>query len=316
MSTHIHRHSYKEIRLQQLRSFCETARLGSLSAAAASLGLSQPTICEQVHALERFFDDKLIQRYAHGSQLTETGRLLAELAAPLVAGVDSLPSRVRETQGRVETWLTIAATQRTLVEELPQVTAEFERREPLVHLRFLELGTEAMIAAVEAGDADMGLSSNRNRMVDQHPWLVFDPAYELDVFLITPKDHPLARRRHVRPRDLLDYPLINSPQGMPDPTLKAALDKLGIFRTGPRRVEAVYTTVIRRYVELGYGIGLVLGIPGHKSPSRRLHERSMSRFFGRVTLYLVSRKGVTTASHQAFAQVIRGVRNSGAQTSR
>src|SRR5262249_31274399 len=67
------RHSYKEIRLQQLRSLCETARLGSLTAAAAALGLAQPTVWEQVHALQREFGVKLIERRAHGCRLTDVG---------------------------------------------------------------------------------------------------------------------------------------------------------------------------------------------------------------------------------------------------
>ena len=55
------RHPYKEVRLQQLRSFCETARLGSLAAAAQALGLAEPTVWEQVHALERQFAAKLVE---------------------------------------------------------------------------------------------------------------------------------------------------------------------------------------------------------------------------------------------------------------
>jgi len=70
----------------------------------------------------------------------------------------------------------------------------------------------------------------------------------------------------------------------------AILDKLGVFRTDPRRVEAYYTAVIRRYVEMGFGIGLVVGRPGH-STSSSLHERSLSRHLGRITVNLVSRKG-------------------------
>src|SRR2546423_15527035 len=100
MPPHLSRHTYKEIRLQQLRSFCETARLGSLTAAAASLGLSQPTVCEQVHALERAVDAKLIERQAHGCRLTDAGRVVAELAAPPVPSL-SCPARpLRRAAGR------------------------------------------------------------------------------------------------------------------------------------------------------------------------------------------------------------------------
>src|SRR5919198_1392685 len=91
---HSSRHAYKEIRLQQLRSFCELARLGSMTAAAASLGLSQPTVWEQVHALERALDVPLVERQARGCRLTETGRRVAELAVPLVQGMASFQRAV------------------------------------------------------------------------------------------------------------------------------------------------------------------------------------------------------------------------------
>src|SRR5437016_5195113 len=126
MSKSAFRHAYKEIKVQQLRSFCETARLGSLTAAAASLGLAQPTVWEQVHSLEHLLGSKLIERHAYGCRLTEAGRLLLEYAAPLVAGIDSLPRTVKEAQEQKETWLTIAATPRILVEDVPQAVVEFE----------------------------------------------------------------------------------------------------------------------------------------------------------------------------------------------
>src|SRR5581483_7741858 len=127
------RHSYKEIRLQQLRSFCETARLGSLTAAAESLGLAQPTVWEQVHALEREFAAKLIERHAHGCRLTEVGQVLAELAGPVVASVDALRRNVQDARADPVVLLTLAATQRMLVEDLPPAIAEFERR--YLHIR-------------------------------------------------------------------------------------------------------------------------------------------------------------------------------------
>src|SRR5262245_4070071 len=128
------RRAYKDIQLQQLRSFCETARLGSLTAAAASLGLSQPTVCEQVHALERAIAAKLVQRHAHGCRPTEVGQLVARLASPLVAGMDLLKRNIDEAMSRVETRLTVATTQRILTEDLPEAIVAFEKANPNVRL--------------------------------------------------------------------------------------------------------------------------------------------------------------------------------------
>src|SRR5262245_50779630 len=132
-------HVYKEVTLQQLRSFCETVRLGSFSAAAAALGLSHPTVWTQVHALERRFGTKLVEAHARGCRVTEAGHMLAEMAAPLVTGFGSLESSYRAAQSEVGTSLVIAATARILVEDLPDCVVEFERRRPHVQLTLKEL---------------------------------------------------------------------------------------------------------------------------------------------------------------------------------
>src|SRR5262249_20289637 len=148
------------------------------------------------------------------------------------------------------------------------------------------------------------------------PWLVFEPAYELDIILITPKKHPLARRRIVRPIDLRGYPLVNGPTAFPDIAIIAALDKLGVFEAQPRRVEAFYAAAIRKYVELGFGIGLIGALPNRR-PSPKLHERSMSRYFGRPVIYLVRRKGVPeTAASRAFAETVKSRLNPHARPAR
>jgi hypothetical protein len=83
------------------------------------------------------------------------------------------------------------------------------------------------------------------------------------------------------------------------------LEKLGGLETAPRRVEACYTAVIRHYVKMGFGIGLVVGLPGRRAASN-LQERSMSRYFGLITVKLVWRQG---ALHYPpalnFAEVLR-----------
>jgi molybdate transport repressor ModE-like protein len=308
MARTFERHRFKEVSLHQLRSFCETARLGSLAAAASSLGLAQPTVWEQVHALERLLGTKLLQRQARGSCLTAAGRLLAELAAPLVTGADSLKRTLHEAAGRSEVRLTIAATGRTLADDLAPVVAEFTRRHPHIRLHLLETMIDRIGATVESGQADLGIRTDFP-LDPLSPWLVDEPGYELDLMLVTPADHPLARRKIVRPVDLLKYPLINAncPFPIPDLAMSAALHKLGIFKTEPRRLEASYTAVIRRYVEAGFGIGLVVALPG-RSVFPGLHERSMSGYFGRVRMKLVWRK--TVAEYEAirlFADTLTSV---------
>jgi DNA-binding transcriptional LysR family regulator len=296
--------AYKEVTLQQLRSFCETARLGSFKAAADSLGLAHPTIWEQVHALERELSAQLVEPHGRGCRLTEEGHLLAEMADSLVAGIDSLKRRFQEARGRVRSRLTVAATQRTLIEDLSEAILAFERCHPNVQLCFKEENNEQVVAAVESGQADLGVTPFPEPR-PPNPWLVFELGYELDLILLTPPDHPLARRRHLRPRDLLPYPLINAPGSLPDPAMNALLEKLGAFETPPRRVEARYTATIRHFVAMGFGIGLTVGLPG-RAPVSQLHERSLSRHLGRLRMNLVWRRGTQRqGAAQEFAETIR-----------
>lgn len=299
------RHAYyKEITLPQLRCFCDSVRLGSFKAAAKSLGLSHPTVLGQVHALERHLGVKLLETHARGCRPTADGRLLAGMAAPLVAGFSSLEHTFHEARSKEVQRLVVATTPRILVEDLPRCIVAFSERWPRVHVSLEEMRMEEIPEAIEKGRADLGLTTTSSPDPGS-AWVAFEPAYELEVVLITPKDHPLARRRTVRARDVAEYPLVNAPPGILDPSIGIALKMLNAFQTEPRRVEAAYSAAILRYVELGFGIGLTLRVPSHQSDPK-FHERSLSRELGRVQVHFVWRKGALIAPHaRAFADLVK-----------
>lgn len=301
----VHARAYKETTLHQLRSLCETARLGSFTAAATALGLSHPTVWKQVHALEREFGAQLVKPYSRGCRLTEAGRTLAELAAPAVASIAALKQRFQESLVPVAPCLTVVTTPRILVEDLPGCVLDFQAHWPNVQLSLQEQPNLNVAQSVQGGQADLGLVMESSSVSD-NSCLMFEPAYELDIVLITPLDHPLARRRHVRPRDLCDFPIVNSPNSFKDSAVNAALEHLGVFERQTRRIEAYFAASIRRYVELGFGIGL---LPRAKYPVAtltKLHERVMSQYFGRQTVYLVSRKSFSRSRAALdFAHTLR-----------
>lgn len=286
--------AYKDSTAQQLRSFHETARLGSIAAAAAHLGLANPTVWHQVRALEREFGEPLFKSHGRGSRLTEAGKLLADLTSPLVAGLATVKQRYQEARAREMARLTVATTPRILFEHLPACVLEFRNRYPDAPLTLKEMFDDQVHAQVEAGEADLGLVMGRSsNLLDPSavsPWLEFEPLYELDVVLITPKDHPLARRRRIQPHDLTGYHLVNMPRTLLDPETIAILENARVNQPQRQLVEAFFTSSVCRYVEFGFGIGLVVLVPG-RQPATTLHERVMSRYFGRPTVYKVTRKG-------------------------
>lgn len=303
--------AYKDTTFQQLRSFYETARLGSLSAAAAALGMSQPTVSQQVHALERQLGDRLVEQFGRGSRLTEAGKLLAELIGPAVQGIASLKQAYHEARGRLRPRLLVAASPRTITEDLPECLRAFTRRHPRVHLTVREYRRDQIPTAVESCEVDLGFTGTHSTQESDpwaySSWLECEPWYELETILVTPKNHPLARKRTVRPRDLVGYPLVNGPAGVPDELMKAILDKLGMFRAQPACIEATLAAAIYRYVEMGFGIGLTGRLPGRPVPAN-LHVRDMSRHFGRHVVYLIRRRHAPLSeSALAFVETVKAM---------
>jgi len=297
------RRAYKEIRLQQLRSLCATARKGSLVGAAQELGVSQPAVWEQVRALEREFGAPLIEAHGRGCRLTEAGELLVQLADPVVAAADSLKRVFQERRAQVTPRLTIAATQRILVEDLREVVPRFIASHPHVRLRFLERPTGQVSTLVETGEADIGVASDRE---PASPWLQPEAAYQLDVILLTQHQHPLAKKRTVGLRDLLKYPLVNAADSFARPELARKLQELGVFQVEPRTIEAASSVAVRHFVQLGLGVGMVLGRLSQRRAA--LHEHNLSRHFGRAGINLVWRKGVVpTATAREFADTVRAL---------
>lgn len=296
------RRAYKEIRLQQLRSICATARRGSLVGAARDLEVSQPAVWEQVRALEREFGATLIEAHGRGCRLTEAGTLLVELAGPIVTAADSLKRAFQERRAQVVPRLTIASTQRILVEDLREVIPRFIASHPQVRLRFIERTTGQVSAAVESAEADIGVASDRE---PTSPWLQTEPAYQLAVILLTQHDHPLAKKRSIRLQDLLKYPLVNAADSFARPELAKQLGDLGVFQVESRTIEAASTVAVRHFVSQGLGTGLVLGrMTQGRAPT--LHEHDLSRHFGRAGINLVWRKGVVpTATAREFADAIQ-----------
>jgi LysR family cys regulon transcriptional activator len=297
--------AYKDITLRQLRSFCATARQGSLIAAAAALGLAQPTVWEQVHALERVFGSKLVEPHARGCRLTEAGEVLRRLLEPPVANLDleRLRTRFAEELGRTNIHITVAGQSRLLAEDIPSCLAAFVSSWPRARFTLHQANADEVATLVESGAASLGFTTyidNRN----QYPHLSFDLWYELQVILLTPHDHPLARQRRVRPEDLKPYPLINATTSLRDTQVHGTLVKLGLYQTEPRWVEARHAAIIRSCVEKGLGIALVPGLwPRQASPG--LHERVMNRYFGPIPVYLVRRRDIHQhAAVGAFAEEV------------
>jgi DNA-binding transcriptional LysR family regulator len=297
--------AYKRSRLQQLQCLCETARLGSFLGAAAALDVSNPTVWKQVHALEREFGAQLVEPHGRGCHLTAAGRLLVELAGAAVESIETLRDRFQTALRDAGSDLTIAVTPQVLQVVLAPCLVQFHRRYPKVQFRFQEMSGKEIALAVEDRRADFAFSSDQ-LTEEQQRVLVAEPCCTLEIRLVAPKHHPLAKRRVVTPRDLLRYPIVNTPGNYYYNTyLEPVLREEYASAVAEHIVQAGFASSIRCLVELGFGIGLVPALPT-TPPDERLHERSMSRYFSNMLVYLVRRRGAfTPPAGEAFIALVR-----------
>lgn len=298
---------YKDLTLQQMRSFVMTAQLGSLAGAARALELAQPTVWKQVQALQESFAAPLVQSHARGCRLTAQGKILDDLMRPLVAEIDALRRKYDEALGRRQSEIRIAATPRIIDEDLPNCIAAFQRRSPRIKLILRTAADQEVSSLVLAGDSELGYTE-RGPEPEDSP-LSVETRYELDVLLLTPKNHPLARRRRIDLSALGRHPMVTSPTAIGDPRVNAQLHRSDAFAT-PASVEAFTAAGIRRYVRLGFGIGISGGLLTRDFQrllaSEGLAARSLGDVVGRIAIVCVRRKsGPYTEAHRAFDETIR-----------
>jgi DNA-binding transcriptional LysR family regulator len=299
--------AYKQNRLPQLRGFCYAARFKSISKAAEKMFLSQPSVSLQIKALERELGVKLFERRGPRIALTHDGQRLLELAWPLVEAIDGLEksfTAIRETPQRGSVHIVAGGT--TLQYLLPRYVERFTSTYPLADVRLHNRTGKAGLEMLRSGDADFAVGP----LVGAPPDITFYPLVTYEPMLITRRDHPLAKRRGATLKDIAKYPLILPPKDLnTHQFVEAVLRNYGLDYDV--KLEVGGYDVIKRYVELGLGISIVMS---HcLSDRERLHSVPLGRYFPKRTYGVVLYKGRQLSA--AAGEFVRMLREDGTRGS-
>lgn len=276
---------YKQNRLKQLRAFCFAAQTGSISKAAERIFLSQPSVSLQVRALERELDITLFERRGPRIFLTPEGKVLYELASPLVEGIDTLPDTFAAKCGDLESGeLDIAAGESTILYILPTFTKRFADRYPGVRLRLHNVTGRDGLAQLRADTVDFAVGSMLELPEDVH----YYPIFSYDPALITPLGHPLAEKNTLSLKDISPYGLILPPRHL---STWRIVDLVFQQNNVSYKValEAGGWEVIKKYVELGLGVSIVTNIC--LTGTERLCTLPLNQYFPRRSYGVVIRRG-------------------------
>ncbi|SFK62094.1 LysR family transcriptional regulator [Rhodanobacter glycinis] len=296
------RYYYKGNRHKQLRAFVATVKLGTLSRAAESLYLSQPTISLQLQALERELGATLLERRRRRINLTDAGEALYELARPLVEGWENLDRDFQaKAKGLQAGRLVVAAGTSTIQYLLPELVRRYRQRYPAVQLQLANVTGKDGLAMLREDKADFAVGS----MLDVPNDIAWAPVRHYDPMLIAPLDHPLAQKSSITLQDLSPYGLILPPQRLSTYRL---VDLVFQQQQVPYHVaiEVGGWDVIKEYVAMGMGISIVTGICITEVDRARLAVHNMKQYFPQRSYGVVMRKGkFLSAEARAFIDLIR-----------
>ena len=143
--------------LQQVRCFCATLELGSFSAAADALRVSQPAVAEQVRKLERALGADLFVRAGRGVLPTDAGHAFAEHAAESLRALEDAAGSVGEFTAMRSGGVALGTFSAPSTWRLEQVVTAFLERHPNMTVRFLSRNSSAIAERVRRGELEAGV---------------------------------------------------------------------------------------------------------------------------------------------------------------
>jgi DNA-binding transcriptional LysR family regulator len=143
--------------LQQVRCFCAALELGSFTAAAEALRVSQPAVAEQIRKLEQALGADLFVRAGRGVVLTEAGRAFAEPAARSLRAVEDAADSVGELSALRSGTIAIGIFGSPAAWGIDELVAVFLRRHPDVSVRLIGRNSSAIADRVRRGELEAGV---------------------------------------------------------------------------------------------------------------------------------------------------------------
>ena len=277
------------MKLQQLRYIVEVVNHNlNVSSTAEGLYTSQPGISKQVRMLE---DELGIQIFArsgkHLTQVTPAGQEIIRIAREVLSKVDAIKSVAGEHTWPDKGSLYVATTHTQARYSLPPVIKAFRELFSDVRVELVQGTPQEIEALLHNGGADIGIASER---LSNDPTLAAFPWFRWHHSLLVPKDHPLTQVSPLTLEAIARWPLITYRQGITGRSrIDEAFNRKGLM---PDIVlSAQDSDVIKTYVELGLGVGLVAEQSGDAREADTFTRLDTRHLFDANTVWLGLKRG-------------------------
>ena len=279
--------------LQQLKYLVAIADSGlNITAAAERLYTSQPGISKQLKLLEQELGVQLFTRKGKSlTAITTAGRDVIARARRIMREAENIRSLASDLSGEQEGTLSIGTTHTQARYVLPAVIKEFRERYPRINLDLHQGTAEQIAELVAANRVDLAIATGSRQLF---PGLVLLPCFRWDRIILVPNGHPLTGARETGTKDLTlavlaTYPLVTYVSGSNgESSLRKAFADQGL------EPNVVFTArdadVIKTYVRMGMGVGIVAPMAYASQDQKDLTAISAVGLFPRVTTWLGFRR--------------------------
>ncbi|MCV6588546.1 MAG: HTH-type transcriptional regulator CysB [Marinobacterium sp.] len=277
------------MKLQQLRYIWEVARHDlNVSATAQSLYTSQPGISKQIRLLEDELGVEVFARSGkHLTRVTPAGEAILEVSGQILQKVESIKQVAQEFSDEKKGSLDIATTHTQARYALPPAITRFIGQYPDVSLH-MHQGTPMQISEMAAdGTVDFAIATEA---LSHFSDLIMMPCYRWNRSVVVPRDHPLTQRSKLTLQDIAEFPIVTYVFGftgrskLDDAFRREGLDPKVVFT-------AVDSDVIKTYVRLGLGVGIVATMAYDAQQDDDLVALDCSHLFESSTTRIGFRKG-------------------------
>ena len=290
--------------LHQFRFVQEAARRQlNLTEAAKALHTSQPGVSKAILELEDELGVDIFAR--HGKRLrrvTEPGQQVLKSIEVILREVGNLKRIGEEFSKQDAGTLSIATTHSQARYFLPEPIAQLRRRFPKVNVSLHQGSPDQVARMVIEEIADVGIATEA---LDAHEELISLPCYEWQHVLVMPPGHPLAQLERIELEDLAIQPLVSY---HPSFSGRTRVDQaFAARRLKPNVVlEAIDSDVIKTYVRLGLGVGIVAEIAVRDDPpGGDLVSRPLGHLFGHNVTRIAFKRGAYLRSFvYAFTEML------------
>jgi len=193
--------------LRVLRYFLAVAREESISAAAESLHMSQPTLSRQLRDLEEELGKQLIIRGNRKIGLTDEGRLLQKRAQEMIELAEKTQSEISKSDDLISGDIYIGGGETEGMRIVAKTIRKLQSDYPNIHIHLFSGNVTDILEKLDKGLLDFGILVNPPSITNYN--FINLPFRDVTGLLMR-KDSPLATRDTVKPEDLNDIPILAS----------------------------------------------------------------------------------------------------------